>query len=218
MIELKSITKRYENGPTVFENFSLSLNDGEITALLGASGVGKTTLLNILAGTTGYEGEITGASKPVSFIFQEDRLLPFKTVQKNLEYALGKGDYAKALESVGLGGCESKYPSELSGGMARRVAILRAFLFKSELLLMDEPFGSLDIGVKYRLMELFRGMWERDGRTAVLVTHNVDEAVYLGQRVIVLGSGGEVLLDKKNEEPELLRKEIEALFIGERTV
>ena len=213
MIRLKNITKKFDQ-KTVYEGFSLDIKRGEITAVLGASGVGKTTLLNILSGLTPYEGEIIGGADAVSFVFQEDRLLPFLTVNKNLEYALGKGDYSEGLKSVGLEGEGNKFPGELSGGMSRRVALLRAFLKKSDLLLMDEPFGSLDLGVKYRLMDLFKKMWESDGRTTVLVTHNLDEALYLGQRIIVLGEGGSILLDEKPTDPDALRKRIENLFIG----
>ena len=214
MIEIKSFTKKYDD-LTVYENFSIEIEEGKITAILGASGVGKTTLLNALAGLTDYEGEITGEIAPVSFVFQDDRLLPFATVQKNLEFALGKGDYSQELRSVGLEGCEGKLPGQLSGGMARRVALLRAFLRKSKLLLMDEPFGSLDIGVKYRLMNLFLRLWESDKRTTLLVTHNVDEAMYLSHRVVVIGDKGSILLDKPNDG-ENLRREIISLFSTEK--
>ena len=211
MIEIRNLTKKFGE-QTVYQDFSLSLEENSVTAVLGASGVGKTTLLNILASLTPYEGEILGEIAPVSMVFQDDRLLPFATVQKNLEYALGKGDYSGSLAEVGLAGCENKYPSQLSGGMARRVALLRAFLRQGKLLLMDEPFGSLDIGVKYKLMNLFRAMWQKDKRTTVIVTHNIDEALYLGERIIVLGEKGKILMDEQNCDGEALRKKIENLF------
>ena len=211
MIEIKNLTKKFGE-QTVYQDFSLSLEENSVTAVLGASGVGKTTLLNILASLTPYEGEILGEIAPVSMVFQDDRLLPFASVQKNLEYALGKGDYSAKLAEVGLEGCENKYPAQLSGGMARRVALLRAFLRRGKLLLMDEPFGSLDIGVKYKLMNLFRAMWQKDKRTTVIVTHNIDEALYLGERIIVLGEKGKILMDEQNGDGEALRKKIENLF------
>ena len=211
MIEIRNLTKKFGE-QTVYQDFSLNLEENSVTAVLGASGVGKTTLLNILASLTPYDGEILGEIAPVSMVFQDDRLLPFATVQKNLEYALGKGDYSSSLAEVGLAGCENKYPSQLSGGMARRVALLRAFLRQGKLLLMDEPFGSQDIGVKYKLMNLFRAMLQKDKRTTVIVTHNIDEALYLGERIIVLGEKGKILMDEQNGDGEALRKKIENLF------
>lgn len=211
MIEIKNINKKYGE-KIIFDNFSINLTEGEITVILGESGTGKTTFLKILSGIEKFEGKIENLPENASFVFQEDRLLPFKTVEENLVFALGKGEYDQALKSVGLEGEKNKYPDELSGGMARRVALLRAFLFKSELMLMDEPFSSLDIAVKYKLMNLFLDMWKKDRRTTVLVTHNIDEALYLGKRIVILGKNGKILFDRSNCG-ENLREEIIGIFM-----
>ncbi len=215
MIEVNNVSKKYGE-KVIFENFSLNLIEGEITVILGESGTGKTTFLKILSGIEKFEGEIKNLPENASFVFQEDRLLPFKTVEENLIFALGKGEYDQALKSVGLEGEKNKYPDQLSGGMARRVALIRAFLYKSELLLMDEPFSSLDIAVKYRLMNLFLDIWKKDGRTTVLVTHNIDEALYLGKRIIILGKNGKILFDRRDCDENAREKIIEIFMENEK--
>ena len=197
MIKLIDITKNYGE-KNVFSHFNLDIGQNEITAILGESGVGKTTLLSIMAKHTGFSGKIENEPEKVSFVFQEDRLIPFKTVNGNLEFVLGKGDYSAALEKAGLTGCGKAYPDELSGGMQRRVSLLRAFLFESDAIFMDEPFSSLDLDTKYMIMDNFLSMWNEDRRTAVIVTHNPDEAAYIADRAIVLGEGGKILFDEKN--------------------
>lgn len=197
MIKLDKINKSY-GGKKIFENFNLEIEEGKITAVLGESGIGKTTLLNIIAGNTQFEGAVEGVGEKVSFVFQEDRLIPFMTVNRNLEFVLGKGDYSKQLEKVGLSENKDSYISSLSGGMARRVALLRAFLFDSKFILMDEPFSNLDLSTKYKVMDVFKNLWENDKRTAVIVTHGVEEAVFLAHRIIVLGSGGKIEGDFEN--------------------
>lgn len=207
MITLSGITKKYGE-KTVFENLNLSIKKGEITAVLGESGSGKTTLLNIIASLTDFTGVKDGLfSKPVSFVFQRDRLAPNLTVKENLLLTCKGADVSAALARAGLGGCENYYPKSLSAGMARRVALLRAFLFKSEIVLMDEPFVNLDPALKYALMDEFKSMQEKDGRTAVFVTHDVKEAVYLADRALIL-SGGAIIYDKPDvcadDENEIL--------------
>lgn len=197
MIKLIDITKNYGE-KNVFSHFNLDIGQNEITAILGESGVGKTTLLSIMAKQTEFSGKIENAPEKVSFVFQEDRLIPFKTVNGNLEFVLGKGDYSAALEKAGLTGYGKAYSDELSGGMQRRVSLLRAFLFESDALFMDEPFSSLDLGTKYMIMDNFLSMWNEDKRTAIIVTHNPDEAAYIADRAIVLGEGGKILFDERN--------------------
>ena len=201
MIKLIDITKNYGE-KNVFSHFNLDIGQNEITAILGESGVGKTTLLSIMAKQTEFSGRIKNAPEKVSFVFQEDRLIPFKTVNGNLEFVLGKGDYSAVLEKAGLTGYGKAYPDELSGGMQRRVSLLRAFLFESDAIFMDEPFSSLDLGTKYMIMDNFLSMWNEDKRTAVIVTHNPDEAAYIADRAIVLGEGGKILFDEKNPYKE----------------
>ena len=197
-MKLIDVSKKYGE-KQVFSHLDLEIPENKITAVMGESGVGKTTLLNIIAGNTSFEGKTERAPKKCSFVFQEDRLIPFRTVQGNLEFALGKGDYSVALEKTGLSEAKNKYPDQLSGGMCRRVALLRAFLFKSDAFLMDEPFSSLDVGTKYVVMDYFLNLWKDDGRTTVMVTHNPDEAAYLADRIIILGKGGKVGFNEENE-------------------
>ena len=204
MIKLIDITKNYGE-KNVFSHFNLDIEQNKITAVLGESGVGKTTLLSIIANKTEFSGETENAPEKASFVFQEDRLIPFKTVNENLEFVLGKGNFSAALDKAGLKGCENAYPDELSGGMKRRVALLRAFLFESDAIFMDEPFSSLDLGTKYMIMDNFLSMWNEDRRTAVIVTHNQDEAAYIADRAIILGEGGKILFDEKNPYKERKR-------------
>lgn len=183
---LDRISFSYGETP-VLQNFSLQLPEGGITAVLGDSGVGKTTLLHLLAGLIApTEGRVdTGV---VSYMFQEPRLLPTLDVLHNLT-AIPAIDEAGArhwLGLVGLGDSLAKMPRELSGGMAQRVSMARAFATRSSLLLMDEPFKGLDVSIKARLYEVFRSLWRETMVTTVLVTHDPDEAVELADKVVVL--------------------------------
>ena len=188
MIELKNVTKKYGD-KTVYDDFNLSLDSGRITAVLGESGSGKTTLLNMIGGLTDYEGEVTGVSKPVSFVFQRDMLVRNLTVGENVRLVAENSDVESALEQFGLAGAADKYPEQLSAGMARRVAIIRAFAFPSDTVLMDEPFVNLDVALKYYLTEKVKRAVKSAGKTAVIVTHDVKEAVSVADRIIVLSRG-----------------------------
>ena len=188
MIELKNITKRFGKN-FVYKNFDLTLQEGEITCVCGPSGCGKSTLLNILANITGYEGTIT-PKYPCSYIFQQPRLVPCLTVEENLKLVCGDMSQCESmLRRVGLEDKRKAYPIELSGGQAQRVSIARAFLHPAELILMDEPFSSLDTALKIKMIELFCDLWKEQSRSAVFVTHDVEEAYMLAQRVIVLKDG-----------------------------
>ena len=211
MIKLENINKEYGE-KIVFENLSLSIEENAVTAVLGESGVGKTTLLNILSGAASYMGKTQNDSRKVSFVFQEDRLIPFMTVNENLEFVLGKGDYTEKLRQVGIEEYKDSYPSSLSGGTARRVALLRAFLYDGDLMLMDEPFSALDLSTKYKVMQLFLKLWEQKRITAVIVTHDIEEAVFLAKRIVVLGEKGVINGDFINRG-DITRKEITQLFI-----
>ena len=143
---IKNLTKRYKDA-AVFEDFNLETGDGAVTCILGPSGAGKTTLLNAIAGLTDYDGQIT----PVrcSYIFQQPRLVPSLTAAGNLKLVCGDdAAIADMLRAVGLGEKSGAYPENLSGGQAQRVSIARAFLYPSDVILMDEPFSSLDIALK----------------------------------------------------------------------
>lgn len=203
MIGLHNISKRY-GSTAVYENFSLSLEEGKITCLLGASGCGKTTLLNMLAGLTPYEGKIENVPDRVSYIFQEERLLPNLTVRQNVALVLGKHaddrKISEILAKVELTGKENAYPSELSGGQRQRVSVARAFAYPSGLILMDEPFSSLDTALKIRLVDVFVRLWKEERRTAVFVTHDAEEAYMLAHRAVIL-RGGQIAADLAEESP-----------------
>ena len=187
---LKNVCKKYGR-ITALDHVSLALNEGGITAVLGESGAGKTTLLNVLAGQTAFEGSVEGR-KTCSYLFQSPKLLPNLTADQNLKFVLPKSLHAAAggiLAKVGLAGRERAYPHELSGGERQRVAIARAFLYPHEMLLMDEPFASLDLSLKKSLIELVASLWAQSKNTIVFVTHDVHEAATLAHRAIVLKHG-----------------------------
>ncbi len=185
------------------EDISLQIEKGEFCSIIGPSGCGKTTLLRIIAGlekTTQGEvhfpdGDSGNMAPKVGLIFQEFALLPWRTVQENIEIGLEiKGlsredrriSALKYIKIIELEGFENKYPKELSGGMKQRVAIARAIICDPKILLMDEPFASLDAQTRYNMQKFLLRLWERTGKTILFVTHNVDEAVFLSKRIIVL--------------------------------
>lgn len=184
-------------GETVVLNgLDLDFPDDSVSVILGPSGCGKTTLLNVLAGLDDdYAGDVYGFGRGcASYVFQEDRLLPWMSASGNIAFILrpllGEAEAARtavgALESVGLGGSAKALPGTLSGGMRRRVALARAFAYPSGVLLLDEPFAALDLKTRIGVMDLFLALRKRDGRTAIVVTHDVREAIYLGDRVATL--------------------------------
>lgn len=195
---LSNVSKRYADF-FALKNLSCEIEEGEITAVLGESGAGKTTLLNILAGLTAFEGELDGVPgervrqrEDCSYLFQDAKLLPNLTVEGNLKFVLKKEEWGKigeALCSVGLEGKEKAHPNELSGGERQRVAIARAFLYPHKLLLMDEPFSSLDLSLKKSLIGLVAKLWQKSRPTVVFVTHDVREAALLARRALVLKHG-----------------------------
>ncbi len=204
---LSHITKEYR-GTKALDDLSLTIEEGKITAVLGESGAGKTTLLSCIMGLIPYEGEIDGVNgkKPkrregCSYLFQDAQLLPNLTAEENVRFVLPKPLWEQTgemLARVGLKGKEKSYPHELSGGEKQRVSIARAFLYPHKMLLMDEPFSSLDLALKRQLMELVRTLREEEGGTVLFVTHDVHEAAFLAQRALVLHRGkliGEVDID-----------------------
>lgn len=213
MLEIKNFTKKYGNN-IVYEDFDISFADGEITFILGESGCGKTTLLNAVAGLTDYGGSITPVS--CSYVFQEPRLVPNLTVFDNLRLVCSDIDaITDMLVRVKLSDKAGAYPRALSGGQAQRASLARAFLYKSDAVLMDEPFSSLDLKLKYEIIELFYEVWQQDGRTVLFVTHNADEAAKLARRVVII-NGGRTVFDKAypsfgmrtGEEADRLRAEL----------
>ncbi len=186
-IIIKNLKKAYKNA-SVYDNFSLEIEKNKITAILGESGSGKTTLLNSIAGLTEYAGEIE-KSGVISYIFQEDRLIPNLTVKENLELVLKGQDVSLLLEKVGLKGFENAYIKNMSAGEKRRVAILRGIFYPSDILLMDEPFINLDLKLKLNLIELIKNEQLKKPRTVVFVTHDIIEAANFSNRTIVLKKG-----------------------------
>ena len=193
MISLKNITKRYGD-KTVFENFNLDVQENAITVVLGESGSGKTTLLNMIARLIPFDGEITGAEK-VSMVFQRDRLVPHLTVKENILLVNKTADVKALLDSANLAGTENLYPKDLSAGMARRVAILRAFASTAPLIMMDEPLVNLDLSLKYSIIGQIKRLRAESGKTVILVSHDVKETVMLADRIVVIG-GGKIIYDK----------------------
>lgn len=198
MIEIKNLGKSY--GKTaVYENFNLSVEEGKITCILGESGSGKTTLLNCIAGLTPYTGGITNVK--CSYIFQTPRLVPNLTVYKNLALICRDNEkITKILKQLRLESKAQSYPINLSGGEAQRVAIARAFLFGGDMILMDEPFSSLDLKLKTEIIQTFLEVWMDSGKTALFVTHDIDEAISLAHRVIVI-KGGKIVYDFSPQTP-----------------
>jgi len=183
MYRVENINKSFED-LKVLEDISIDFVQGETTCILGPSGCGKTPLLNIISGIEKADsGEVLGfPDSDLSFVFQEDRLIPWRTVKENLKFVLsGKpeiNDRGKLveeyLEKVNLLEYRDYYPSELSGGMKKRIGILRAFIYPSSLLLMDEPFSSIDISNKKVIMDFFRELMDMENRSCVLVTHDLE--------------------------------------------
>ncbi len=189
-MKLVSVSKFYQTAAAL-RDVSLDIEEGKITAVLGESGAGKTTLLNVIAGNLPFEGSVEGVGK-VSYLFQSPKLLPNLTVEGNLKLVLSKENYkniALMLRKVGLEGKENFYPKQLSGGERQRVAIARAFLFPHDVLLMDEPFSSLDLSLKKSLLSLTAELWREQKETVVFVTHDVHEAALLAHRAVVLRKG-----------------------------
>lgn len=191
----------------LYENFDLTFSAGKINVVLGASGVGKTTLLNALTGAIKYKGCIENAPKNISYIFQNDRLVKTISVEKNLNFVLKNAITDKnqrkfaineMLESLEIADLKNSLPSEISGGQAQRVQMARAFLYPSDLILADEPFKGLDITLKTRLIEKFLDVLKNDNRTIVIVTHDVYEALLMADKVFVL-SGSPVKIVYENE-------------------
>lgn len=172
------------------EGFNLEIKEKEITCILGPSGCGKSTLLNMISGITPPDkGEIVGKKEKIGYVFQEDRLLPWKTLEENIRIVKKQGsssEIRELIDIVGLKNFEKSYPHQLSGGMRQRCAIARAYHYQSEMLLMDEPFKSLDYDLRMAMVKLLQDLWIKWENTVVFVTHEIDEALLLGNRVILL--------------------------------
>ncbi|WP_247706249.1 ABC transporter ATP-binding protein [Streptomyces liliiviolaceus] len=193
-VRLRGLTRSFD-GRTVLDDVDLDLPAGQLTALLGHSGSGKSTLLRAIAGLdheVAGSGELTAPDR-VSVVFQDSRLLPWRRVLDNVLLGSDGKEAAErgraALAEVGLAGRERAWPNELSGGEAQRAALARSLVREPELLLADEPFGALDALTRIKMHGLLRELWERHRPSVLLVTHDVDEAIVLADRVLVLDQG-----------------------------
>jgi len=212
MIRAESISMIYKDGTIALEGVSFSIAKGESCSVIGPSGCGKTTLLFILSGLLKpTEGEILINSKNIALILQDYGLFPWKTVYENVSLGLEVRGVKKEeqrkivlplLEKLGLKGFENHYPRQLSGGMQQRVAFARALALSPEILLMDEPFSSLDALTREKLQNFLLKLWINNKVTMVLVTHSIEEAVFLGRKIVVLSQRpGRVL--KIIDNPEM---------------
>ena len=196
IIRIENINKRYDDN-VIFENFKIDFYENKINCILGKSGCGKTTLLNIISGviqndTKDFKGiENLG----ISYIFQDDRLIEWLTVEDNIKLVIKKYYNEKEinelcdkyLKLVGIYEYKNYYPQRLSGGIRQRVNIARAFIYPSKIIIMDEPFKSIDIKNKMIIMDNFKEILAKDNRTVLFVTHDIEEAIYLGDTGFVLG-------------------------------
>ncbi|MGH3653962.1 ABC transporter ATP-binding protein [Glutamicibacter sp.] len=209
-LEVQGLAKTYGSGPKaveVIEDLTFSVNAGEVVCIVGPSGVGKTTLLKCLAGLQPSSGgtmridgrKVSGPPPEMALVFQDysRSLMPWLTVEKNLQLPLRhlhlpagemRSRTKEALEEVGLSHAAKRYPWQLSGGMQQRVAIARALAYRPEILIMDEPFASVDAQTRFELEDLCLKIRDELGMTILLVTHDIDEAVYLSDRIVAIGN------------------------------
>jgi ABC-type nitrate/sulfonate/bicarbonate transport system ATPase subunit len=208
---LEDINKSYARLGAVpqfaLRHVSATIRDGEFVCLLGPSGCGKTTLLNIISGLDrDYQGTVSfhPQQPTISYMFQESRLLPWLSVANNLRFVLDRPEGERIhqwLTRVGLGGYGGHYPMQLSGGQQQRVAVARALILEPQLLLMDEPFSSLDELTAARMRGELLRLWGEQSCTVVFVTHNALEAVYLADRILVMSPGpGRIIAEVKVSE------------------
>ncbi|WP_342619854.1 ATP-binding cassette domain-containing protein [Rhodoferax sp. GW822-FHT02A01] len=209
-LDAKGLTKRY-GARTVLNNAQLQIAPGEFVAIVGRSGCGKSTLLRLVAGLeAASDGRLLIDQKPsegirsnTRIMFQDARLLPWKRVVDNVALglpAIRHADAARVLEQVGLGERQQDWPARLSGGQRQRVALARALVHQPDLLLLDEPLGALDALTRIEMHALIEDLWQRNGFTALLVTHDVQEAVALADRVVLIEDGA-IALDERIDLP-----------------
>jgi NitT/TauT family transport system ATP-binding protein len=220
MITIDRVLKRFSGDEEpVLDHVSLTVERAELVALIGPSGCGKSTVLNIIAGLvkpTEGSVRVDGGDARVSYVFQRPRLLPWRNVRRNVAFSLEqtrlsaserRRAVAAAIARVNLDGHEDKYPHQLSGGMQQRVALARGLAIEPSVLLLDEPFGSLDALTRSYMQEELLGIVRGSGTTALLVTHDIDEALLLADRVLVMSS-----------RPGKIKHELRVPFGAERSI
>ncbi len=246
-VKVKDFNKFFEKDGERFQvlkDINLEVKEGEFVCIVGASGCGKSTLLRSVAGLdVEYFGEVTVNGERVSrpektrgMVFQEHRLFPWMNIEDNISYVLNEGTkeekkekVRKLIELVGLKGFEKAYPKQLSGGMAQRAGIARALVNQPELLLLDEPFGALDAFTKIQMQQEVKRIHKQEGTTMILVTHDIDEAVFLADRIVVMSSRPGTIKrivnvelseprNRNNEEFLKIRKLVFNEFFAERQI
>ncbi len=223
LLEVRNLTKNYHDGPDsrdILSNLNLTVNEGDFLTILGPSGCGKTTLIRCIAGFEDYEGEVlvdgnrvTGPGIDRFMVFQTfEQLFPWKTVRNNITYPLkinGVSDKEERnriaeehLELVGLAGKGDLYPHQLSGGMKQRVAIAKGLALKPKIILMDEPFAALDAMTRNKLQAELSRLKEQENATVIFITHNIQEALVLGTRVMLMSKKGLIKINMENNIPK----------------
>ena len=212
-LEVRGVSFSYDNKSNTIENIDITLNKGEIVCVLGVSGGGKTTLFNVIAGllkpqqgSVVLNGEdVTGQSGKISYMLQKDMLLPFRTVEDNVAFPLIlKGVKKKEARKLvgehfaqfGLDGTQKRYPAELSGGMRQRAALLRTYMFGGAAALLDEPFSALDTITKSEMHRWYLDVMEKIKLSTLFITHDIDEAVLLSDRIYLLGGKPGTITDE----------------------
>ncbi len=212
LIKMQNLTKKFED-LEVIKGLNMEVNEDEIVSVIGPSGCGKSTFLNILSGIiTDYDGEYESSNPKIGYVFQEDRLLPWMTVMENIKIVEDKSidcEVMQIINDVGLKGFENAFPDRLSGGMKQRCAIARGFNYKCDLLLMDEPFKSLDYNLRIDMLNVLIKLWRKSRKSIIFVTHEIDEALTIADRILIF-----------SKRPSKIIKEIvlEKETIGKRNI
>ncbi|MDD6190769.1 MAG: ABC transporter ATP-binding protein [Firmicutes bacterium] len=223
LLEIKNLTKNYHDGPDsrdIIRNLNLTVNEGDFLTILGPSGCGKTTLIRCIAGFEDFEGDIIVEGNKVDkpgidrfMVFQTfEQLFPWRTVRGNITYPLKMNGISdkeernriaeRHLDLVGLAGKGDLYPHQLSGGMKQRVAIAKGLALNPKIILMDEPFAALDAMTRNKLQAELHRIKEKENATVIFITHNIQEALVLGTRIILMSKKGEIKINMENKIPK----------------
>ena len=213
-VVINNLNVRYED-KVIFDSFNIEFEEGKVNVILGSSGVGKTTILNCIAGILSYEGSIKGHEDGVSYIFQKDRLIPTISIYKNLDLILKtkikdkkerKEKILKMLSLLEIEDCAKKYTTEMSGGQIQRAAIARAFLYPSNVILLDEPFKALDTSLKSKLIKVLLELHREEQKTVIFVTHAIDECLLAADNVFVFANNPVEIIYKTKIEKDAMQR------------
>ncbi|ANQ53813.1 ABC transporter ATP-binding protein [Thermosipho sp. 1063] len=212
ILKIENLNKSF-GSLKVLENIEFKIKRGGKITFLGPSGCGKTTLLRIIAGLEKYSGKVKKSFKKIGYIFQEPRLIPWKTVYENLKF-VGKDDrkIKEVLISLDLFQFKDYYPAKLSGGMNQRINLARALIVEPEILLLDEPFSSLDIHIKWKLINDINAQIKNRKITTILVTHDIKEAISLSDRILILSNRPAKIIK------EFITNEINEFFLEKEVI